>query len=768
MNAQANQPETKRAIGRRSLFALAVTVLVALAAFFPEAARAAEAPGAIRVEASETNGVPSQITLFDASEGSGRKTYHLYLPGTANTAACRFSWDGGTQLLVDGVRYESGACPVPAANEKKTYSLVDGNETLYTFDVATYQGSPNVQTVFIVVDESEGNPTIEQMDSDPNHQVGCKGDICISGTWYKLSKIKGRGNNSWAQSDDKKPYNVTLDTKINFPGIDSDKTKKWSFLAEVLDHSLLANRTGYYLASQLGIGQDTTSADVWMNGEYRGCYTVTPKTDSFVSKDGYLLENDNYLEPAVSEGGDPQFALKGLNESTSDVSYRYNRITVKKIGDNLLTNAEGEVDESTENVLAVTEEIKAWMQEAWDAMRSETGYNSKGKYYTEYIDIQSFAKMYLVQEYVKNYDICSGSLYLYRTGTTDADKLKCGPVWDLDNAMGATIRNKYIGAADDRVNGDRRSGEGNFIPQLNDWKTCILKTLLIHPDFVLEVFRQYNTNRDIFEAMPYVVDYLAAEIEASALMNHQKVNELPYDSHLYSSAVTLSSGKYAQKYLATTDAKTDWPNRVANLRTYLSARSLWFKNTFSVAQTGWVSYDGYFYYIKDWVALKNGWVNQNGRNVYVQNYRLMKEGWASDGANWYYIKDYFVLANGFVSYAGQYYCIKNYTLMKEGWVAYGSTYCYVKDYILMKDGWVKYNGKWCYIKDYTLMNEGWVKYNGKYYYIRGRYAVTNDWVKYNGKYYYINGSGNPVTNTWLRINGTWYHFNSQGVVDRTA
>ena len=86
------------------------------------------------------------------------------------------------------------------------------------------------------------------MDGDEDHEITCSGDIYIDGVKYGLSKIKGRGNATWKESQDKKPYNITLDSKIYFPGVDSEKTKKWSLLAENLDRSLLGNRAGYHLA----------------------------------------------------------------------------------------------------------------------------------------------------------------------------------------------------------------------------------------------------------------------------------------------------------------------------------------------------------------------------------------------------------------------------------------------------------------------------------------------------------------------------------------
>ena len=324
---------------------------VGVAGCFEPAYAAATAPTAIWVEPSEANGIPARIDVFFKSErvpnNTTFKENQLFLPWHAVPDNCYFSWDGGATVTVGGVTYESGMCPIPAPGTQASYAFKNGNTTLVTYTIVTYQGSDSVQAVFIEIDESDGKPTIAQMDADDKHEVTCSGTIFINGQEYVLDKMKGRGNATWSSTDDKKPYNITLGKKINFPGVDSEKTKKWSLLAEALDHSLLANRSGFHLAHQLGIGQDTTSADVWMNGEYQGCYTVTPKTDSFVEKGGFMIEQDNYKEDPVASGGDPQFQVNGFKEYLSWGASGYNRITVKKMGDDLLGYDEaGEVDES--------------------------------------------------------------------------------------------------------------------------------------------------------------------------------------------------------------------------------------------------------------------------------------------------------------------------------------------------------------------------------------------------------------------------------------
>lgn len=421
---------------KKLLFPILLTALM-LVGWIPMLASpvdAATAPTKMWVEPSETNNIPMQIEAFKQKTGGTNAnptyTYQIYLPGNVDPSDCYLSWDGGATATVGTTTYESGSCPIPSIETQTIYTFKSGNTTLSTLNFITYRGTPNVQTVFIDVDESDGKPTIAQMDADK--KVECSGRVNINGTWYVMTKMKGRGNATWTSSRDKKPYNVTLDGKINFPGISSEKTKKWSFLAEVTDHSLLCNRAGFILASELGVGQDTTSADVWMNGEYQGCYMVTPKTDSFVSKNGFMIEQDNYKEDAVASGGDPQFTLTGLKEATTSDASHYNRITVKKMGDNLLLK-DGVVDESAENMTHVANDvIRPWLQDALNAILSETGYNDKGKHYSDYIDVESFAKMYLVHEYIKSYDVCAGSILFHRDGMTDADKLIAGPAWDID------------------------------------------------------------------------------------------------------------------------------------------------------------------------------------------------------------------------------------------------------------------------------------------------------------------------------------------------
>ena len=154
------------------------------------------APTALWIDPSETNGIKSRIYVFENTA-----EYQLFLPGNAVLSECFLSWDGDMMATVDNQTYETGSCPISSLETEKTYDFNNESQTIASYNITVYQGSADVQPVYIVVDESGDNPTIAQMDSDPNHEVTCTGQINIGGQWYEMSKIKGRGNVTWEEAD---------------------------------------------------------------------------------------------------------------------------------------------------------------------------------------------------------------------------------------------------------------------------------------------------------------------------------------------------------------------------------------------------------------------------------------------------------------------------------------------------------------------------------------------------------------------------------------
>ena len=511
------------------------------------------------VKANADAGLTGDVTVAVDLLGC---TGTLYLPGCADPGGLFFSWDDNDIVVSkDGVVFESGTAPVAAAGESVTYKITKGYAFAY-ITVKTLKGSDSVEAMFINLDESMG--TIKDMNADPDHETSCYGGVNFAGDEYPYISIKGRGNSTW-KSFDKKPYNITFYKKADFDKkksvelIEGVSAKKWSILANYLDNSLLRNKTALDLANELGIGLDSRFVDIWMNGEYLGNYLMTPKNDYRTADEGYILENDNYLEEV-----DPQFEIPGMYEfhdAVPDSGY-YNRITVKDIGDDAMAAG---VDAS---------EIEAYFNEAWSAL---IDYGTED--YQKYFDMDSWAKMFLMYEVSKTYDCFSGSLLMHRDGLTADDKLIAGPVWDYDNSFGRTLQKFLIGITVPT----QITAEGWYNDSIglvaSDKHYSLLQELEKHPSFMKRVSEIYNEYRYAFEGIVGNVDSMSAMLKDSALMNNDLWGTHHIGSYYYVTPVSLGTGKYAVNYEIT----TSWNSYVNNLKEFATKRVMWMNDHMAAA-----------------------------------------------------------------------------------------------------------------------------------------------------------------------------------------
>lgn len=480
----------------------------------------------------------------------------LYLPGKVDASRLCFAWDDDTiTVSKNGEVFESGTAPVAAPGKSVTYKIKK-NLAFALLTVKTVQGSPDVEPMYLELDESMG--TIEAMNSDKDHETECWGAAKFDGkNDYNIS-IKGRGNSTWDL--DKKPYNITFYKKADFAKkdsvmlIDGTKAKKWSIVANHFDATLMRNKMAMDLASALGIGLAARYVDVWMNGEYLGNYLMTPKNDYDAPKGGYFLENDNYLD-----NEDPQFRLPGMYEigaKIKDDGY-YNLMSIKDIGDDAV---DAGVDAAA---------VEEYFLQAWYALED---YDSEE--YQKYFDLDSWAKMFLMYEVSKTYDCYAGSLLMHRDGLTEDDKLIAGPAWDYDVAFGRTLH-KFLVAIAENV---QVTAEGWFNDSLGmiavDKPISLLQELGRHESFMQAVANVYNENKAVFEDLADKVDREKEVLRGSALMNNEKWGTHHLNAEYVIAPNTMhiiGTGKYALNYKVT----VNWDAYVANLKEYCTKRVLW-------------------------------------------------------------------------------------------------------------------------------------------------------------------------------------------------
>ena len=274
------------------------------------------------------------------------------------------------------------------------------------------------------------------------------------------SEIKGRGNATFGYY--KKPYQIKLSEKTALLGM--DKAKTWILLANYTDQSMLHNALGFELGDALGVpfNIEYNFANLYIDGEYRGLYMICEKVQIDSARvDIADLEKATEKANEGTELGDlPISKMKDgyLIRSTIISEYSYvNNIKnpaditggyLVELDNNYGTREPCYFKTENGNVYVVkspeyasraqVEYIAKLFAEMEEAIYSETGYNKAGKHFSEYMDMESFAAVYTVQELMKNWDAYTSSMFFFKDADKDGvtAKIYMGPLWDLDNTLG--------------------------------------------------------------------------------------------------------------------------------------------------------------------------------------------------------------------------------------------------------------------------------------------------------------------------------------------
>lgn len=378
-------------------------------------------------------------------------------------------------------------------NSSASVNLVIGDNTVsgaYNGNLKVMQGSTDA--MFLYTTDGKGTeyplPTADMYTDSratgTKDDVKAKGGDCVtmdntaSGEFSEamlLEQIKGRGNSSWEASQQlfgKYAFNMKLDSKTNLLGMDTAESKgakSWCLLANNADESMLRNTLTFDLANALGLPYtpEYRFVDIYDNGEYMGQYLITEKVDVGSSK---LIKGeafDDINEDAVGE----------VNETTVGGTYSYNGQTYQmqyaqvasdgntssipfdntgtyllefEIVDRYTAEASWFISPHGQHVVVKSPEFATKEQVEYIAQKyAETEAMVYGDSYTldelsAKMDVDSFAKVYLVQELSSNLDSAATSYYVMYDCSASAPKFVASPVWDYDWAYGQyTHENGY-------------------------------------------------------------------------------------------------------------------------------------------------------------------------------------------------------------------------------------------------------------------------------------------------------------------------------------
>ncbi len=458
----------------------------------------------------------------------------------------------GKEASVNNVTQHSGA------------SINDFSKEV-VYDITLHDGSLIRQTVKMTCKPAPQVPVI-RITTQNNAQIldkknYIKGTVIIedpAGMYWNTPRvelqmtkdkhgIRGRGNTTWDMP--KKPYKLKFDEAVSIFGLGADK--EWVLLANYADKTLLRNVVAMKLSEIVGMPWTPAMlpVEVYLNGEYLGCYTFSEHkkvSEHRVNLD-IVGEGDN-LGDAVT--GDYYMEIEQNQDETTCFYTEVCGIPMMFSDPEEPTNAQ-------------LKYVKDYFKQAETALRS-SNFKDPVTGWQKYIDIETFAKAYLVNELVKNID---GNMRKSSFITKKKnDKFQMYHLWDYDLALGnCNYLDDEFGATD--------GPEGWFIKDYTwaryspvgyhyQWFTILTKD----PAFCKRVKEIWNENYDQLKNIPAFIDEMAAYINKAQARNFQKWNIL----NQYVWPNVFESGTYSQ--------------HVNYLKDYYSTRFNWLNSRFNVAE----------------------------------------------------------------------------------------------------------------------------------------------------------------------------------------
>lgn len=314
--------------------------------------------------------------------------------------------------------------------------------------------------------------------------------------------VKGRGNATW--NCRKKPYNLILQTAAELLGMDSGT--QWILLANAFDRSGLFNVLAFDLAekTELGWTPEHAYVEVYLNGEYNGLYLLTQKIDT----------SQEQLQLQTKQGDFLACVEPNMRKAVLD--------------DPILTRSDRVIDlcipqEPTRQQRTRIEEMTQQFEQA--VLSAPDGP------WPQLLDMESFAKRYLIDEICANIDAdLASSFFCYRDGVFYA-----GPVWDFDMAFGNQICNE---------------NPSGFVAA-NEWRSKTFRTPYDTALLQNETFSQYV--KQLYESrfLPVIEQWLEEDIlqMAQNLSVCTRRNSIRWEEMFEKNPFTATSAEEIISYL---------------------------------------------------------------------------------------------------------------------------------------------------------------------------------------------------------------------------
>lgn len=515
---------------------------------------------------------------------------YFFLPVSADNKKVDIYNAFSDTVTVNGVSIPSGGTATVSYEENKSYS-VSADGSTYTLK---FMKSNAEAGIYINNSDADGNGTdlMSYLNVDKSRNAAATGAIVDSNGNVdntKIKKIKGRGNTTWDKP--KKAYNITYSDNVQIAGM--NKSKKYSILANYQDDSLSRNRVLYDLSDAVGIpyASDSRYVDFYVNGFYWGSYQMCEKVE--VGKNNLINDIDDsaYLNEDGTINEDFPFVCE-VDASAVDGEDYY----VSCSGGNKVTIKAPELEEGDKGY----NEVKEYVKEKFNALYSAA--RSKSTDISSVADIESVAKLYLINELGKNWDSgVSSTFFVWKQDENGTYKFYGSPVWDYDNSLG-----NAVGVERDL----RRMGVDDYEEYTGWW--CMYKGKDASSKSSTNIMNCFARNKSVMAEAPQVWfnDFVPAlkdfygETDKGIMMSVDEYYSLFIDSAEmnYTSGWLLDTGSWIADHQNLTTAYYD-------------------ENTHKMVQSGNKHYNqtaaGMFAYMTDWMQGRAAWLSEQFYPDYI-------------------------------------------------------------------------------------------------------------------------------------------------------
>lgn len=313
-------------------------------------------------------------------------------------------------------------------------------------------------------------------------------------TRYDSMEIRGRGNSTWGLA--KKPYKIKFHQKEKFLGKGYANAKKWTFLANAGDKSLMRNAITSLMGDFLGLKNNPAHkfVDLTLNGTFLGNYQISDQVE-VRSHRVDITEQDFPLKSNSDITGGYLLEVDGFFDGNSFTTSTY-RVPVR-------------IHYPDEDEIAASQNtyIRNYIRD-FEKVLSSSDFADEEKGYRKWVDSVSLANWFLATEISGNIDGYY-STYFYKEQQDSL--LYWGPLWDYDIAYDNDYR--ITGTATKLMTNDGYGETKQWVNRM--WQD---------PWFGRLVNRRYKEVVDagLEDYMYHQIDSIADLLQESQVLNYNK------------------------------------------------------------------------------------------------------------------------------------------------------------------------------------------------------------------------------------------------------